>query len=116
MRRRVRRRSTFASADAFSPMLRLLLLLAALGFIYSWAKRPTSWSWLATPGEESSASVLGNEPGASVPSQPARAETISGAATDRDAQEAAAAHKQFEAISDKTPLDKVEMPAYWRLM
>jgi hypothetical protein len=104
----------------------MVAFLIVLGLIYSWARNPQTWHWLAndadTPAasEESSTLAASREPGSQAKiggksGQPI-AELIVPGPTDQQESEAAAARSLFEAVSDRAPLAKIEMPAYWRCL
>jgi hypothetical protein len=77
------------------------------------ARDPATWRWLApdvgngatkgTAADDLRDDVVAPEPAVSGP-------------TDRDPLERDAAREELEAVTDKSPLAKEEMPAYWRLM
>jgi hypothetical protein len=125
--RRRFRRSVFGTAtNSVSPLFRMIAFLIVLALVYSWTSKPRSWSWLedrsATGGDDPG----GNDPGGddnpaiatggkTDPDQkPATPEVIVPGPTDENAAEAAAAHPLFEAVTDRQPLEEIEMPAYWR--
>src|SRR5579862_4703685 len=121
MRRRLRRSASGTlSADALSPLLRMVALLIVLGLIYSWARKPGSWTWLAdnaeSPAEMFAAVESREEPSPASAKSTLPAEAIVPGATDLDPADAADAHRLFEAVSDRSPLAEIEMPAYWKLM
>jgi hypothetical protein len=131
MRRRFRRSAsrTFP-ADVMSPLFRLVASLVVLALVYSWASRPQSWRWLESDSESTALAVndpdrgpVGDPvasptggPGQTADKKSAPPEVVVPGPTDQDAAEAAAAKSLFEAVSDRSPLEKIEMPAYWRCM
>jgi hypothetical protein len=91
-------------------LLTLCVMLGVLVLLIGRASDPGTWRWLApdatgetVPAGASEASVVADDPIASGP-------------TDLDPQELDAAVEEFQAITDRAPLSKEEMPAYWRLM
>jgi hypothetical protein len=90
----------------------MVMLLVILALIYSQARKPQTWSWL-TGGSQQTAETGQNlnEP----PPAPANEKVIP-ALTDLDPAEAAEAAKLFEAVSDRSPVSAIEMPAYWRCL
>lgn len=124
LRRRFRR-SAFGSSgtQSLSPLFRMIAFLIVLALVYSWASKPQSWSWLddgaATstfdPGaDDNSAVAVPGSPASE--KQPSAAEEIVPGPTDQNEAEAAAAHPLFQAVTDREPLTKIEMPAYWRCL
>src|SRR5207237_317610 len=111
MRRVRERRPRMLFRGAELPrLLTLCIMLGVLTLLIGRASDPGTWRWLApdASGETASAvtaeaSIVADDPTASGP-------------TDLDPQELDAAHEEFQAITDRAPLSKEEMPAYWRLM
>ena len=98
-------------------LVSMLVMLAVLGMIYNRAKDPKTWRWFADDSEPELAQVDVKEKApAGKPDKPEKpwTETIVEGATDTDAEEMEEAHKEWDAISDRTPLDGTEMAAYWR--
>jgi hypothetical protein len=107
----------------------MIAFLIVLGLIYSWARKPQTWHWLAndadaaSASEESSTLPPSHDRGARTKSaeKPGREtaeapEVIVPGPTDQVESEAASARSLFEAVSDRAPLAKIEMPAYWRCL
>jgi len=98
----------------------MVALLIVLGLIYSWARKPGSWTWLAdnveSPAEMIAAAESREDPSPASTKATLPAETIVPGATDLDPADAADAHRLFEAVSDRSPLAEIEMPAYWKCM
>ncbi len=124
MRRRFRRSPIGMSAShSLSPLFRMIAFLIVLGLVYSWASKPQSWSWLEDrsetsafdPGIEENPAV-GAFGQANDEKRPSADEDIVPGPTDQNEAEAASAHPLFEAVTDKEPLSKIEMPAYWRCL
>jgi hypothetical protein len=120
MRRRDRRSASGSfPAATLSPLFRAIAFLIVLGLIYSWAKNPQSWRWLASDVDAS----VSDDRGTGVPSSGPRGgitdapkktpEVIVPGPTDQTESEAAAVRNLVGAVSDRAPLAKIEMPAYW---
>ncbi|HTI49711.1 MAG TPA: hypothetical protein VL475_02125, partial [Planctomycetaceae bacterium] len=108
----------FGRRNPRTQLLSMLIFLVILGLIYARARDPQTWRWLAddrAAGPDlQQMEANANAPAADGPA--AADDTVVPGPTDEDAEEMADATRQFAAISDKAPLDKSEMPAYWRLM
>jgi hypothetical protein len=127
MRRRFRRSASGRfPMDARSSLFRMVSFLIVLALIFSWARNPQSWRWLESGSEPTFSS---DEPGQLAPNRddagaPAKnaagktapAELVVPGPTDQNEAEAAAARTLFQAVTDRVPLAKIEMPAYWRLL
>src|ERR1700733_2956287 len=108
-----------SAAGVLSPLTRMCALLIVLGLIYSWARNPQSWRWLENESIEPTAtnSAVSTEGKMAPPAKaPSRTERIVAGPTDQDPSEAAAGRRLFEALSDRSALSDVEMPAYWRCL
>jgi hypothetical protein len=120
MRRPSRRsRSDFLPTEALPHVLRAISFLIVLALIYTWVRKPQNWHWLEKATEPPSGTVAAVNSAANKdkPAKSATApEVVVPGPTDRDNAEAADGRRLLEAVSDRAPLDKVEMPAYWRLM
>jgi hypothetical protein len=97
----------------------MILLLFVLSLIFSWAREPRSWQWLAKGDaavhlDAALDALPQSSPAAGVTDAPP--ETIVAGPTDADKAEWTEASKLFEAVTDRAPLTPVEMPAYWRCM
>jgi hypothetical protein len=109
MRRlRDRRPAPFFRGGELPRLVSLVAMLGLLVLLIDVARDPKTWRWVAPdlagadePMTEREVVVAG-EP-ASGPS-------------DLDADELDAAREEFDAVTDKVPLAKEEMPAYWRLV
>jgi hypothetical protein len=114
MRRvRDRRPSTLFRGAELPRLLTLLVMLGVLVLLIGRARDPGTWRWLAPDAGGPTANRAGLAlPEASVVS----ADPLAQGPTDLDPQEWDAAREEFQAITDKAPLSKEEMPAYWRLM
>src|SRR5580704_14456221 len=124
MRRRFRRSAFATSAtNSLSPLFRMIAFLIVLALVYSWASKPRSWSWLEDRGgttaddpgfdENLAAGAVGRAEGEKKSAEP---EVVVPGPTDQNAAEAAAANPLFEVLTDRQPLVKIEMPAYWQCL
>ena len=114
MRRlRDRRPSTLFRGAELPRLLTLVVMLGVLVLLMGRARDPSTWRWL-TPdaGGEAQGATQAPLSEASV----GAADPIAEGPSDLDPQELDAAREEFQAITDKAPLSKEEMPAYWRLM
>src|ERR1700685_294437 len=133
----MRRRSRTTASGAvpvmrLSPLFRAIAFLIVLGLLYSWTRNPQNWRWMASdadtaaaseepPSRQHAGSPTGNaaDGAAGSPAGPATgepAETIVPGPTDQEESEADSARNLFGAVSDRTPLAEIEMPAYWRCL
>jgi len=104
-------------------MTRLMTMIVMLGVIFllmSRARDPQVWTWLTGEGDAAGgagdAAAVPIGPDHSTPSAVYPSDTPSPGATDLDRDEADALKEELQAVEDKTPLKKQEMPAYWRLV
>lgn len=117
---RFRRSSLYAKPAPYG-MLRILsmvFMLGVLSMMYQRAADPHSWKWLAALDEENvparpAAVVEAVHAQADLPVVPP-AEQEQALALDPDERDAA--REEFQAVSDRTPLDAPEMASYWRLV
>ena len=86
----------------------MIIMLLILCLIYTEARDPTMWRWLASDATAADA--------AAVPQAAAQPEEIVPGPTDQDPTEAAEAAELFQVIEDRKPLQQLEMPAYWMLL
>jgi hypothetical protein len=94
-------------------LLTLVVMLGVLVLLILRARDPSTWLWLApNAGDETIGGPIAALPEQSV----VAADPMAEGPTDLDPQELDAAREEFQAITDKAPLSKEEMPAYWRLM
>ncbi|MEX2287138.1 MAG: hypothetical protein WD648_08620 [Planctomycetaceae bacterium] len=91
----------------------MIIMLVILALIYSQARKPQTWSWLA--GQDQQLANDAQDSALPLPSSPAE-ETIIPAATDLVPAEATDASRLFEAVSDRSPISTTDMPAYWRCL
>lgn len=117
---RFRRSSLYAKPAPYGLLriVSMIFLLAVLSMMYQRAADPQSWKWLAAVDEDVPArapvvvEAVRCEP-ANLPIVPP-AEQEPALALDPDERDAA--REEFQAVSDRTPLDAPEMASYWRLM
>ncbi len=100
----------------------MVAFLIVLALVYSWSSKPQSWRWLESSAESTALASDQDENRATVASgqnasakDPAVDVVVPGP-SDRNEAEAASAHSLFEAVTDREPLAKIEMPAYWRCL
>ncbi len=115
MIRRVRDRrpgSLFRGAE-LPRLMTMIVMLGVIMLLVARARDASSWRWLTGDSPVRSA-----EPAAlaAVEASVVAADPTVGGPTDEDPQEADAAREEFQVVTDKAPLSKEEMPAYWRLM
>ncbi len=94
-------------------LLTMVVMLGVLALLIGRASNPSTWTWLApdVKGERAVAPDL-----AATHENIAAPEPAANGPTDEDAEERESAREEFQAVGDKVPLGKEEMPAYWRLM
>jgi len=95
-------------------LVSMLVMLVVLGLIYNRAKDPKTWRWFADDSETQLAQVDVKGKADAGKLEKPWTETIVEGPFDTDAEEMEEARKEWEAISDRTPLDGTEMAAYWR--
>src|SRR5262245_18103730 len=118
-RRRDSYRSTAMPAGVTMRLGSAIVALLILGMIYSRARDPRTWRWLAPEdGAPPVAAVPAQAGQAGQPATPpvAPAEVVVSGPTDLDEADSQEVQTQFDAISDKRELAREDMPAYWRLM
>lgn len=101
-------------------MLRLSSAVVALlivGMMYSRARDPRTWRWLAPEDGAPPVAALPAHAGPNAPTPPtAPTETVVPGPTDLDELDSPEVQTQFAALGDKAELAREDMPAYWRLM
>lgn len=137
-RRSHRRTRAFAQPAPATRLTSLLMMLFVLGLMYSRAKDPATWRWLAREPlaaadvplaaadvpvaaadvavEKAPVEKAGAERPPQKPGSPPPAEEVVAGPTDQDQEEWNEAQRLFGAISDRAALDRTEMPAYWMLL
>lgn len=133
--RRSRRRFSSIGASGTTPFRRpaqLFFMMVILALIYTHARDPQTWRWMAPQADDDAAPqpaanreaaaqlvpAVPDKSGAKQAAAPAARpwETVIPGPTDANADELAEARVQFGALTDQSPLTAVDMPAYWRLM
>jgi hypothetical protein len=111
MRRDRRRfaRGAFSNGLGFR-LPSMIMALLILGLIYSNARDPAMWQWLASDAAAADGALATTSPAAAQP------EEIVPGPTDQDPAEAAEAAELFQVVNDRQPLEQLEMPAYWMLL
>jgi hypothetical protein len=111
MRRDRRRfaRGAFSNGLGFR-LPSMIMALLILGLIYSNAKDPAMWQWLASDAAAAQGAAATTPPATTQP------EEIVPGPTDQDPAEAAEAAELFQVVNDRQPLEQLEMPAYWMLL
>jgi hypothetical protein len=100
----------------------MVAFLIVLVLLYSWASKPQSWRWLESSAESTALASEQDEnrargaPGPNASGKDSAADVVVPGTTDQNEAEAASAHSLFEAVTDREPLAKIEMPAYWRCL
>jgi hypothetical protein len=112
--RRIRdsRPGTTFRGNELPRLLTLVVMLGVLFLLIDRARDPSTWRWLTRDADRASVDTALPEGARSV----AAPDTPSNGPTDEDPEERDAAREEFEAVTDKGPLAKEEMPAYWRLL
>ncbi len=88
----------------------MVVMLGVLWLLVDLARDPKTWRWLdPTAGAP-------RQPADPATTQPASDEPHATGPTDTDSEELDAAREELQAVTDKAPLAKEEMPAYWRMM
>lgn len=91
------------------------MLLWVVGMLIYWARDPAMWKWIADDVQDEAASTAKPDED-SAPDEKKNDETLVSGPNDRQPLEHSQAEYLFQAITDKEPLAKEEMPAYWKLM
>jgi hypothetical protein len=117
MRRvRDRRPSTPFRGSELTRLATLGVMLGVLALLISRARDPDTWRWLAPDASGQSSGESKAEPPESDHDDVVASDPAARGPSDRDPEERDAAREEFQGVTDKTPLAKEEMPAYWRLM
>ncbi|MFO1019162.1 MAG: hypothetical protein U0903_00460 [Planctomycetales bacterium] len=114
MRRRFSNSGRFsAGAPEYRRIVSLVFLLALIGVMINWARKPENWKWLAS---ERGATVVVATTALEEPGTAPRRETVEPGPTDLDPQEKKSVQMAYEVIKDRAPLSVEEMSAYWKFM
>jgi hypothetical protein len=110
---RQRRPGTFFRGGELPRLAAMVVMLGVLLLLMNRARDPAMWRWLA-PDDHAVAQADKGIPARAPPvKEPAG---IVPGPTDLDPLERDALREELAAVTDRAPLAKVEMPAYWRLM
>lgn len=93
--------------------LSMVVALVVLLLLYSRAKDPATWRWLAPEAKSGAGTAGARDTDAA---SAAVTESIVPGPSDLDREERDEAERQFQAVTDRTPLTGVDMPTYWRFM
>ncbi|MFO1095299.1 MAG: hypothetical protein U0992_18645 [Planctomycetaceae bacterium] len=118
-RRRDRSRSTAMPAGVTMRLGSAIVALLILGMIYSRARDPRTWRWLAPEDGAPPVAAIPAQAGQGAPpvTPPvAPVEVVVPGPTDLDEADSQEVQTQFSALGDKSALAKEDMPAYWRVM
>lgn len=88
-----------------------VLLLIIVSMIYTTSKDARNWKWLEVHADE-----IDNTKPATNPKPREWKEVVIEAPHDGDPEELATCRMQLGAVQDKTPLDGLDMPSYYRLL
>lgn len=89
--------------------VRMILLLVVLAFIYSQARKASTWRWLAPQQEAAEAAAPAVQP-------PPFAETVHPGPTDVEERDLKENRDKLSVLVDQTPRSLQDMPAYWLLL
>lgn len=93
----------------------LVMLGALVWMLWSGARDPQNWKWLA-PEQDNQTAISTPVHNPSLETSPETEEPQFAGPVDSDGEQQEAAEEEFQAVSDGTlELQKEEMPAYWRL-
>ena len=98
-----------------SRLVRMLALLFVVGMLIYWAQDPAMWRWIADDAPDDVAATAKSNEG-SAPAETKDEETLVSGPNDLQPFEHSQAEHLFQAITDKEPIAREEMPAYWKLM
>jgi len=98
-----------------SRLVRTVMLLGVVTMLIFWSRDPAMWKWLADDVQENAA-VTAKPNGDTVSPDGNLAETLVSGPNDQQPLEHSQAEYLFQAVTDKEPLAREEMPAYWKLM
>jgi hypothetical protein len=119
------------NATPWPRLLTLIGLLAVMFMIMNRAKDPHTWEWLTSESADADSSMepemqAGDETQGGEDGQRQDGNVVSNIEseqidksmrpTDQDPEESEAAVEEFQAVSDRAPLLREEMPSYWRLL
>lgn len=93
----------------------MVMMLWVVGMLIYWARDPAMWKWIADDVQDGAAATAKPNEG-STPVEKANDETLVSGPNDQQPLEHSQAEYLFQAVTDKEPLAREEMPAYWKLM
>jgi hypothetical protein len=111
-RSRTTQPGTFFRGTELARLMTMLVMLGVLVLLFDLARDERTWRWLAPQGGQPEAAASGRAPASDVVAAP----SVTPGPADDDPLERDAAREELQAITDKVPLGREEMPAYWRLM
>ena len=90
-------------------------MLFVVGMLIYWARDPAMWRWIAddAPDEVAGAAKPNDD---LAPAEKKDEETLVSGPNDQQPFEHSQAEYLFQAVTDKVPISREEMPAYWKLM
>ena len=104
----------------------MIFMLVVVFMLLMRARDPNTWRWLTNESLSEISSVPQDRKDAAqilvaasedqTAAEPTQEPVRVTGPTDQDSEELDAAREEFQAISDKAPMQKEEMPAYWRLV
>lgn len=96
------------------------MMLGVIAMLFHWARDPSMWRWLADDApderEDTAAVSITKSNRDSTTAEIDHDETRVSGPNDKQPFEHSQAKYLFQAITDKEPLAREEMPAYWKLM
>lgn len=98
-----------------SRLVRMVMLLWVVAMLIYWSSDPAMWRWLADDVKEDGAATAKLDDD-SAPEEKKSEETLVSGPNDQQPFEHSQAEYLFQAITDKEPIAREEMPAYWKLM
>lgn len=98
-----------------SRLVRMVMLLGVVAMLIHWARDPAMWRWFADDMKEDAAATPSSNDD-SAPAENKTEETLVTGPNDQQPFEYSQAEYLFQAITDKEPIAREEMPAYWKLM
>ena len=90
-------------------------MLCVVGMLIYWVRDPAMWRWIADDAPDEAAATA-KPIGDSAPVEKKDEETLVSGPNDQQPFEHSQAEYLFQAVTDKEPIAREEMPAYWKLM
>ena len=94
-----------------SRLVRMMALLFVVGMLIYWTRDPAMWRWIADDAPDDTAATT-----KLTPAETQDEETLVSGPNDLQPFEHSQAEHLFQAVTDKEPFAREEMPAYWKLM